>query len=221
MAQYTQYYDYLKNQGVMVPDTSVVLGEVQAMFQELFGDNLDLAPSTTQGRLIELFQRNRTFTINCMAAISNMLNLNRASGFILDDLGALFLISRQPATATTTTLNIAGVSGTVVPAGTRFQSNLGDVFVLTQNYTIGNPVSPIIQAQETGPIPCPPNSVTVILDNVSGMETVNNPGQPTLGQNVESDAQFRQRIKQSLNINSIAVLSAIKSNLEALTGVLG
>lgn len=220
MAQITQYYNYLTDQGVIVPDTAVVLSEIERQMEELFGGDLDTSPETPQGRLIEMWQRSRTFTIQAMAAISNMLNLNKANGFVLDDLGALFLISRQPATYTTTTVVLGGVPGTVVPAGTRFQNTDGQVFQLMGNYTLGGSVPPQVQAEETGPIPCPPNTLTKILDSVSGLETVNNPGAPVIGTDVESDAVFRSRIKASLNINSIAVISAIKANIEALPGVI-
>lgn len=220
MAEINQYYDYLTDRGVIVPDTSVILTEIENKFKEIWGQNLDTAPTTPQGRLIEMFQRSRTFTIQCMAAISNMFNLNRASGFILDDLGALFLISRQGATYTTTSVVLGGVPGTLVPAGTRFQNTQGTIFALTADYTLGASTTPTVRAQENGPVACPENSITIILDNVGGLETVNNPYSAQIGQDVESDADFRLRIKNSLNINSIAVLSAIKANLEALPGVL-
>lgn len=220
MAEINQYYDYLTDRGVIVPDTSVILTEIENKFKEIWGQNLDTAPTTPQGRLIEMFQRSRTFTIQCMAAISNMFNLNRASGFILDDLGALFLISRQGATYTTTSVVLGGVPGTLVPAGTRFQNTQGAIFELTADYTLGASTTPTVRAQESGLVACPENSITIILDNVGGLETVNNPYSAQIGQDVESDAEFRLRIKNSLNINSIAVLSAIKANLEALPGVL-
>lgn len=219
MAKITQYYNYLTEQGVIVPDTAVVLSEIESQMKELFGGDLNTAPETSQGRLIEMFQRSRTFTIQAMAAISNMLNLNKANGFVLDDLGALFLISRQPATYTTTTVVLGGVPGTVVPAGTRFQNTNGQIFALMTNYTLGDSVLPQAQAEESGPIPCPANSLTKILDAINGLETVNNPGAPLIGTDLESDALFRARIKASLNINSIAVLSAIKANIDNLPGV--
>lgn len=221
MAKYANYYDYQTDKGVIVPDTSTVLADIEAEMRELFGQNLDTAPSTTQGRLIELFQRSRTFTIYAMAAISNMLNLNRASGFLLDDIGALFLISRQPATYTTTTAILSGVDGTIVPANTRFQTTQGNIFVLTAAYTIGDGQPATVRAQETGPVPCPVGSLTTILDAVNGLEIVENPADPTIGTDLESDNLFRNRIRTSLNINSIAILAAIKSNVEALPGVRG
>lgn len=215
------YYDYITGQGVIVPDTSVVLAEIQNEFKSVFGDDLDLTATTPQGRLIELFQRNRTFCIQICALVSNMLNLNRASGFVLDDLGSLFLIERQGATHTTTTVILGGVAGTIIPANTRLQTTDGDIFTNPQSYTIGSDgtVTAQYQAAETGPIPCVSGTLTVILDAVNGLETATNPSAPVLGQDLESDMEFRSRIKNSLNINSIAILSAIKSNLESVSGV--
>lgn len=213
-----EYYEYITGQGVIVPDTSTVLTEIQDMFKEVFGEDLDLTATTTQGRLIEMFQRNRTFCIQICALVSNMLNLNRATGFVLDDLGSLFLLSRHPATHTQTSVTMTGVNGTIVPAGTRLQTTDGDIFQTTQQYIIGTTVNVIAESEEFGAIPCPEGTLTVVLDRVNGLETVTN-GVPVLGSDLESDTEFRSRIKESLNINSIAILSAIKSNLLAVDGV--
>lgn len=216
-----EYYEYITGQGVIVPDTSIVLTEIQNEFKSVFGADLDITATTPQGRLIEMLQRNRTFCIQICALVSNMLNLDRSSGFILDDIGSLFLIERRPATHTTTTVVLSGVAGTIIPAGTRLQTTDGNIFTNTQSYTIeaGGSVTGQYQSVETGVIPCPTNTLTVILDNINGLETVVNPSAPSLGTELESDADFKNRIKNSLNINSIAILSAIKSNLESLPGV--
>lgn len=217
------YYDYNTSQGVIVPDTSKVLSDIQDEFKQLFGDNLDVTPETPQGRLIELMARNRSFTIQICAAVSNMLNLGKANGFVLDDLGALFLISRQPATYTTTTVILTGQAGTVIPVGTRLQTENGDIFVNDSAYTIpaSGSVQTLYRAEETGPVPAKANTLNIILDEVSGLETANNPAAPTLGRDQESDNAFRNRIRYSLNTNSIAVISSIKAALENITGVSG
>ena len=213
-----EYYEYITGQGVIVPDTSTVLTEIQDMFKEVFGADLDLTATTTQGRLIEMFQRNRTFCIQICALVSNMLNLNRATGFVLDDLGSLFLLERNPATHTQTSVTMTGVNGTIVPAGTRLQTTDGDIFQTTQEYIIGTTVNVIAESEDFGAIPCPEGTLTVILDRVNGLETVTN-GVPVLGSDLESDKEFRDRIKESLNVNSIAILSSIKSNLLTVDGV--
>lgn len=215
------YYDYITGQGVIVPDTSVILSEIQDEFKAVFGEDLDLSETTPQGRLIELMQRNRTFCIQICALVSNMLNLNRATGFVLDDLGSLFLIERQSASPTRTTVELGGVPGTIIPAGTRLQTTDGDIFTSEDQVTIGSSGSVMVQYRsvELGEIPCPANTLTTILDSVNGLETAVNPSAPTLGTPLESDTAFRERIKQSLNVNSIAILSAIKSNLMTVNGV--
>lgn len=215
------YYDFLTNRGVIVPDTSSVLSDTQEEFKELFGEDLDVSPETPQGRLIELITRCKVFVLQTAAASSNVFNLNKASGFGLDDLGSLFLLSRHPATYTTVSVAVTGVEGTIIPAGTRVQNTDGDIFVCNEDYVIGSPLSAVFRAEKTGEIPCPVNTLNIILDAVNGLETVNNPAPAILGSDQESDVDFRNRIKTSLNVNSISVISAIKANLDALSGVKG
>lgn len=213
-----EYYDYLTNRGVIVPDTSTVLTDVQNEFKALLGGDLDVSPETPQGRIIELIARCRVFVLQTAAASSNVFNLNKANGFGLDDLGSLFLLSRQPATYTTTSVVLGGVSGTIVPAGTRLQTTGGDIFVNTENYVIGSSNNAVFRAEKLGVVPCPVGTLTIILDAVNGLETATNVS-TSLGTELESDNAFRLRIRNSLNVNSIAILSAIKANLEALDGV--
>lgn len=219
-----KYYDYITGTGVIVPDTSNLLSEIQKRFTDLFGENLDLSPTTPQGRLIELFNRSETFTLQACAMMSNMLNLNKANGFVLDDLGALFLIERKPATRTQTTVIMYGVPDTIIPANTRLRSSDGYVFVNPSPATIGadGSVGVLYVAEQAGEIPAVADTITLVLDGVNGLERVVNPAPPSqIGQLQESDNVFRNRIKASLNLNAIGVLSAIKAGIEQVSGVVG
>ncbi|MBQ1758977.1 MAG: baseplate J/gp47 family protein [Prevotella sp.] len=218
-----EYYDYITETGVIVPDTETILSELQSMMTGMFGLEMDLSPETPQGRLIEMWSRNREFCIQICAMVSNLLNLNKASGFVLDDLGALFLLSRKEATYTRVTVMLGGVDGTIVPAHTRLRTEGGDIFVNDRSVTIVDGSAQVeYRAEKTGPVPCPAGTLNIILDSVNGLETANNPWGPiSVGQELESDNSFRLRIKSGLNVNSIAILTAIKSNLESLDGVIG
>lgn len=218
-----EYYEYITGTGVIVPDTSVLMQKIQARFTELFGDNLDLSPTTPQGRLIELFNRSETFTLQACAAISNMLNLNKANGFVLDDLGALFLIERKPATFTSTTVVLTGQAGTSVPAGIRIKSNAGYIFASDEAAVLDSTGSATVTFTSvvSGDIPAEPNTLKTILDSVIGLETATNPSAPILGTEQESDGAFRNRIQNSLDLNAISVLSSIKAAVENVAGVIG
>ena len=223
MANFTEDYDYYKTEkGVIVPDTSNVLNGVQNDFKALFGQDFNVDPETPQGRIIELITRSRVFTIQMAAACANMLNLNRANGFVLDDIGSLFYLSRGVATHTTGSVDLSGVPGTIVPAGTRLQNTSGNIFVLMDSYEIGNSGSVVAEyaAQDYGPILCLANTLTTILDRVSGLETVNNASnQSSIGSDVESDAEFRERIKASQQKNALSVIGAIRAEVANVPGV--
>jgi len=230
MAKYAEYYDYITGTGVIVPDTSSILGDVQDEWREVFGQNLSVEPETPQGRIIEMIARQRTFTIQMAAALSNVLNINKAYGFVLDDLGSLFQLQRKAATRTTAIITMSGVNGTIVPAGTRLSSEDGDIFVNDDDYTIGGRIvdgqwetpgttTGLFKAEETGEIRAQAYTITNIITSVSGLEGVTNNNPAVVGMEQESDQEFRNRIKASLNSNSMAVLSAIKSAVANITGV--
>ena len=221
MTTYAEYYNYITGTGVIVPDTSTVIGNVQDEWREVFGRDLSVDPETPQGRIIDMIARQRVFTIQMAAALSNVLNLNKAYGFVLDDIGSLFQLSRNSATYTTTQITMSGVADTVIPVGTELMSDDGYKFVNDYEYVIGSngSVTGLFRATERGAIPAPYGSITTIISTVSGLETVINNASADVGQEQESDQEFRNRIKDSLNVNSMSVLSAIKSAVANIDGV--
>lgn len=222
MAQYANYYDYLTGSGVIVPDTENVLSDVQQEWRDVFGQNLSVEPETPQGRIIELIARQRVFTLQMAAATSNMLNIDKSYGFILDDIGSLFQIQRKSATYTTTQITMSGVADTVIPVGTRLRSDEGYLFENDDEYIIGSngAVTGVFRAVESGVIPAEQGTITTIVTSVAGLESVINNANAKVGEEQESDQEFRNRIKASLNINSVSVLSAIQSAVGNIEGVL-
>lgn len=221
MAQYAEYYDYLTGSGVIVPDTERVLTDVQNEWKDVFGQDLSVAPETPQGRIIEMIARQRVFTLQTVAATSNMLNIDKAYGFVLDDIGSIFQIQRKSATYTTVQITMSGVADTVIPVGTELRSDNGDLFINDYEYIIGSngSVTGAFRAEEAGVISAEVGTITTIVTSVSGLETVINNAPATIGDEQESDQEFRNRIKESLNINSMSVLSAIKSAVANIEGV--
>lgn len=221
MAKYAHYYDYITGTGVIVPDTSTVLADVQQEWKDVFGEFLSVEPETPQGRIIEMIARQRVFTVQMAAALANVLNINKAYGFVLDDLGSLFQLSRKSATYTTTQITMSGVADTVVPIGTELMSDEGYKFVNDYEYVIGSngSVTGVFRAVESGSVPAQYGTITTIVTSVPGLESVVNNASASMGAEQESDQEFRNRIKASLNINSMSVLSAIKSAVADVGGV--
>lgn len=183
------------NNGIVIPDTADLKEDVQNEYKAAFGADLSVEDSTPQGRLIDIETNARVNVVENNVLIANAINFNLASGLLLDAWGANFGLTRGAAKSSSVTATITGVAGTTISAGSQASTQAGDVFYLENQITI--PVSGTIDATflslEKGAIPCPAESLTVIVDGTLGWETITNTNPATLGNLRESDASFKQR----------------------------
>jgi uncharacterized phage protein gp47/JayE len=121
-----------------------------------------------------------------------------ASGEYLDKMAADFGISRAPAVPATVTLLFTGNPGGEIPAGTRAAVQGTSIIFATDEdavISIGGTVSvaaTCITAGEAGNIPN--GVVTLMVDYVAPVATVDNPAPATGGVDAESDDTLRSRI---------------------------
>jgi uncharacterized phage protein gp47/JayE len=113
----------------------------------------------------------------------------------------LYLISNV--TATTFDYIFAG-SGTSPATGT-----------IIAKY--GTPIT--VFSQETGPIQALSGSITTIETTVSGLDQIENLVDATLGQEEETDSEFRERRVDTLSSLAGGTLAGIKANLLNVSGV--
>lgn len=78
----------------------------------------------------------------------------------------------------------------------------------------------LVEATEIGPVSAPSGSLTVIDNPVSGLDTVTNLEDASLGRLVETDADLKARRASSLQRAGAGTLGAIVSNIADLEGVL-
>ncbi len=208
-------YNYNTDTGLIVPDTAEIYTEVENEFTTAFGSDLDLSSSTPQGRLIEMEALARQGTVGLCALIANQINIDYATGQYLDAIGAFFNVARKGATSTSVLATVAGVAGTIIPAGSLVQTQAGDDFYLENETIIPEQgfTTAYFLSVEQGDIPCATGTLTIIIDQTIGWETVNNPVAAIIGSNQESDYDYRKRIKSARYVG-ISYIQAIKAQLE-------
>jgi uncharacterized phage protein gp47/JayE len=210
-------YNYITSTGVIIPDTSTLLNDVQTEFTDTFGDDLNLDPETPQGILITGETLARAAVVDNNALLANQINPNLSVGVFLDAICALTGLARTPATFSTVTANLAGVPGTVIDTNSIAALVTGEQF---------SPVSSIIldsdgngsgtfQALLPGPITAPAGTLTTIVSGVIGWETVTNPSSGTLGTNIQSDQQLQRLRALTLALQGVSLNEAIISGLYA------
>lgn len=218
-------YQYISDNGVIVPDTAETLEQVREEFRNAFGFDLDLSPETPQGVLITAETSARDAVIKNNALLANQINPNIAGGIFLDAIWALTGGARVAAKPSVLhNVLVTGQAGTVVPAGTKASVNeTGTIFELTGAIILNDngQATGTFQAVESGPIAVAPQSLNTLVTPVLGVETITNPEAAIVGASLESDQAARLRRKNTLALQGVALPEAIVSGLHDATRIPG
>lgn len=153
----------------------------------------------------------------------NSKDPNKATGYDLDVIAALTGTTRSQGSASTITgVILTGVTGTIVPAGTRFRSSTtGSLWTLDQTWTLDGTgkASVDLTATVTGAVEANSNTVTQIVDTVGGLTSVNNPTVATPGTGVESDGALRVKRATAVGRPGNNQIDSMLGELFAVTGV--
>ena len=216
-------YQYLTDNGVIVPDTSDILSNTQAEYKNALGADLDVSSETPQGVLIAAETLARNEVVRNNAAVANQINPNLAGGIFLDAIWALTGGQRFVALPTIVRdVLLTGIPGVIVTSGAIATVGPdGDQFQLLSNVVLGSDGTGLgtFQSVDLGPIPCPAHGLNTIASSVLGWETVDNPDAGTVGQPEESDIASRTRRRRTLALQGVALPEAITSSVYSAEGI--
>ncbi len=209
-------YDYINETGTIVPDTSTLLVEVENEFKTALGADLVTAPNTPQGALIAAEVIARAGVAANNAKLANQINPNLAGGTFLDAIWALTGGQRLAATRSVVPgVVLTGLPGTVIPSGSQASIADGTLFESVSGVVLDSLGTAAVdfQAIDTGPISVNPGALSQIVTGVLGWDGVSNPTAATLGRDQESDLAARQRRRNTLSLQNVALPDAITSAL--------
>lgn len=217
-------YDYVSPSGVVVPDTTTLLEEVQDEWTGTFGTGVNLDSATPQGLMISSEVAARSGVTQNNAQVANQINPNVAGGVFLDAICALTGLVREANTTTIVPgIQLTGVPNSPIAAGSLAKTPNGDQFALQADVTLdpisGNAVGTFL-AIEPGPVLAPAGAWTV-FSSVLGWETVSNPAPGVPGTLQQPDETLRVTRRQTLAKQGSSFMEAILSSVSALTGVIG
>lgn len=166
--------------------------EEQQIYRDIDSDwNLD--PSTPDGLKIAHDAEIFAAFDEMMQQAFNSRDPNKAQGYDLDVVGALTGYVRSAGSYSTATVTMTGNAGQIIPLGTRFDDTSGYRWTLDQTWTLDSTGSATgdITCSTIGQVEALSNTITKIVDNVSGLTSVTNPDPATPGNSRQSDASFR------------------------------
>lgn len=186
-----------------------------------FGEDAQTGADKALGQLIDPPSDRVGEVWEQQQAVYDAWDQDAAEGVQLDNLGKISGVPREPATASTSTLTLGGTPTTFIPAGSRSRVPDGGVFAHDEDATIGGggTVDVTATATETGPIEAAATSINQIVDTVVGWDTVTNAADAVIGRDIESDAAYRQRIKESKSAAGTSTDQAMQAALVRLEAV--
>ncbi|MEW5804668.1 MAG: baseplate J/gp47 family protein [bacterium] len=198
-----------------VPKTlDIIQAEIDEALKSNLGAHLNTLPESVFGQLKGTFSERETLLWELAEAVYNSQYPASAEGVNLDNAASLTGLTRLPAIASTVVVQLTGTEGTAVPAGTVFSvsGNPSIKFATNADVTIGSgPTNAACTAIAAGPLVANAGTMTVIDNPIAGLTSVTNPEDAIVGRNTETDAEFRIRRNNRLQISLAGPLEAIRS----------
>jgi hypothetical protein len=208
--------------GFIVPQEEAILAGVTTDINQAFGGNLNPAVNTPQGQLASsqagiIGNVNDTFLY-----MTNQFNPAYSVGRWQDGIGYIYFIERNPALPTVVLATCSGLPGVDIVAGALAQATDGNLYTCTTPGVIGagGTCTATFTCNVPGAIPCVANSLTTIYQSILGWDSITNPADGVIGQDVETPQQFEARRFASVAGNSLGALSSVYGAVLGVPGVL-
>lgn len=206
--------------GFYRPRFTEIRTEMAARWRGRFGANRNVAEDTVDGHFIDILSEAIALTFEGAEAAYNVAFLDTSAGTGLDLWAAGQGFVRRAATRSTVTLVLAGTSGTVIPAGSRLRVvDSGELWELVALATIGGggTVSAVVQAVNAGAVSAVASSTWAIANPITGWTGATNAIDAAVGDDEESDADFRARIRLGMGLGGVGAAVLRVPGVETVT----
>lgn len=157
-----------------------------------------------------------------MQLVYQQFDPRSATGPSLSSLVLLNGISRLDAAPSSVQMLLTGTPLAPIPAGQLFSDvNNVNQWSTTEAVVIdaGGSVTVTAECTVTGPVSAPAGTLTNIVTPYPGLSSVTNPADATLGRDIETDTQLRQRQKLSTMAPASSPVESVYANLANVPGV--
>lgn len=211
--------------GFIVDSVDAVREQMQQVWINAFKSPdlpaLNTAAETPQGQIIDSQTAAIMNKDNEFLNLANQFNLETADGIFLDALASIYFLQRQPATSTIVECECIGLQGVTIPAGAIIQTtdNLQLICLEGGEIAATGKISLLFALNKTGAINVAAHSANIIVTQIPGWDSVDNPNAGVVGRNTETRVEFLNRIKNSVAINSQGTVDALESAIANIRGV--
>ncbi len=206
---------------INVPDFSEVQQTVASILTSTYGNQLNLDGSTPTGQFAYNFAASLLSIYQLLQEAQSSSSVFTAQGDRLNDLCALINVSRTEGAKTVCkSCALTGVNGTIIPAGSQARTTDDIVFYSSTEVTIagGNATVDFI-SQDFGQFDVEVNTLTTIVTEITGWNTVTNPTIGVDGADNQSDKELRNDVLTMSQNLARGYPGSIRAAVEGVAGV--
>lgn len=221
--------DILSPTGLILKTRPELLAELEQAFRDIYGNDINLSPSTPDGQLIGILVQSNVDIRELIREVYSSMSPDNAIGVTLDQRVTFNGIQRQAGTFTVTpvtivtsqAVNFAGLDQDI-EAPYAVQDNEGNRWFLVSSQSVSGPGTYVFsfRAEFPGAVQTLLNTINIPGTILLGVTSVNNPSTyTTLGINEESDQSLKARRRISVSLASQGFYSGLKAALLNINGV--
>lgn len=227
--------DTLNENGLQVDSYTTLLNNIQSQMNEIYatdGDLINFDSETPDGQMTNIFAQAGSDIRELLQEIYNSFDPDKCTGVVQDSRYALNYLTRKGGTftiqnidiTTTKTVTLQGLDSSyndVNAASYTVADDAGNNWYLIDTTTITEGTTSLpFRSQNMGLVQPTIGTITNQITKVLGVTSVNNSVAPTtLGEDQESDAEFRIRRNRSTATNGQNNYDAMLGQLLELDGV--
>lgn len=210
---------YIDDTGIHIPLYEDVRDDLIRSMREIFGQDIYIDEDTQDYQQISIFAKKIYDIYSLAVLVYNNRTPNTAIGVGLDNLCSLVGIKRKPATYSIVQLTVTGDPGTVITSGQA--SDGSNIWDLEDTVTIPSNGTIVVTSKchKAGNITAPANTINQIVTPTYGWLSVTNNYSASAGNNVETDAELRNRFSLSTISPSSSIFDSMLSSLYSIEGV--
>lgn len=208
--------------GFVAPAAQDVFSGVFDDINAAFGGNINPALETPQGQLASSLTAIIDDCNSQFVLLTNNVDPANAQGRMQDGIARIYFITRNPALSTIVNATCTGIVGVTIPAGALALALDGNLFQCVGGGTIGldGTVILVFACLTTGAIPCPAGSLNVIYRAIVGWDSIVNPADGVLGNDVETRQAFEQRRQAMVAQNASGSIPSVQGAVLGVPGIL-
>lgn len=196
-----------------------ILSDIETQQKTDFGSQINTGGESVLGQLNATFAAAVAENWEVLNAVYRSLYPDSATGEALDNVGAITGVTREPATHSSVNITCNGTAGTPLAVGRVVTVDAtGERFVSIEAATIGGggSVDVAFESEEFGPIALSTGQTLTIETPVAGWSAAVAGEDAELGEDLETDAEFRLRRADLLAAQGTATVEAIRADVLAL-----